>query len=87
MSEGGKKAVAADDQVVDASEARALKRQVREQERLLLATRGAVAQPPRAPAPCADRGSTGKRLSPPGRATGAARLDGDLCFPLRRLCS
>ena len=35
MSEGGKVAVQADDQVVSASELRALKRQVRELERLL----------------------------------------------------
>ena len=35
MSEGGKKAVAADDQVVSASEVRALKKQIRELERLL----------------------------------------------------
>lgn len=35
MSEGGKKAVAADDQVVSAAEVRALKKQVRELERLL----------------------------------------------------
>ena len=35
MSEGGKRAVAADDQVVSASEVRALKKQIRELERLL----------------------------------------------------
>jgi len=35
MSEGGKVAVQADDQVVRASEARALKKRVRELERLL----------------------------------------------------
>ena len=35
MSEGGKTAVQADDQVVSASEFRALKKQVRELERLL----------------------------------------------------
>ncbi len=35
MSEGGKKAVAADDQVVSAAEVRALRKQVRELERLL----------------------------------------------------
>jgi transposase len=35
MSEGGREAVRADDEVVSAAEARALKRQVRELERLL----------------------------------------------------
>lgn len=38
MSEGGKKAVASDDEVVSTSEVRALKKQVRELERLLSAT-------------------------------------------------